>query len=118
MKLLKIGTVLGLAIILVGCASHQQIQAEQLTKNATNFVGKSSDDLLKAKGPPETTVRLSTGEQVWTYRATQAGIRKGWTMTMGNAGGRPTPDYMTWREKTNFVIGTNGIVKSFTVAVE
>ncbi|MBM3838495.1 MAG: hypothetical protein FJ398_11120 [Verrucomicrobia bacterium] len=118
MKTLKTTAILFLTVALVGCASHQQIMSERLSQSANAFVGKNADDLLKAKGPPDATARLSSGEQLWTYRATQAGTRKGWTMTIGGGGKRHAPDYMTWRENTNFVIGADGLVKSFTVAVE
>lgn len=119
MKMLALITLLILTITLPGCASHQQIMSERLSESAAGFVGRSADDLLRAKGPPDATAELSSGERLWTYRATKSGARKGWTMTIGGGGNRNrAPEYMTWRENTNFVIGPDGIVKSYSVAVE
>jgi len=114
MKKLKKVIFLLMSVSLIGCAGHQQAVSQRLSESAEVLIGKSADDLLKAKGPPDATAQLTSGERLWTYRTTKSGERKGWSMSIG----RHVPEYMTWRENTNFVIGPDGLVKSYTVSVE
>ena len=102
----------------IGCASHSEIIQRELSKEATLFVGKTTDELLMKKGPPDLKERLSSGDEIWTYRTSKTGERGGWTMRIGGAGKAPQTDIATWRENMNFVISPDGIVKNYSVSVE
>jgi hypothetical protein len=108
-----------MTFLLTGCAGHGQIVSDRLSKDAEVFVGKTTDDLLKAKGPPDASYQLKSGEQLWTYRSIKAGQRKGTTISVGGGRNRSSePEYISWRETTNFIIGQDDFVLSYTVAVE
>ncbi len=111
-----VGAIL-LSMLLASCAlgpSHSEIVRKELEDSAQKYVGKSADSLLINKGAPDFKEKLSTGEYVWTYRKSKAGNRRGMTVTMGNPG---TPLLM-WTETVNFIIGTDGIVKSFSTSID
>ena len=81
-------------------------------------MGKTTDELLMKKGPPDLKERLSSGDEIWTYRTSKTGKRRGGTVTIGGAGKAPQADIATWRENMNFVISPDGIVKNYSVSLE
>ena len=99
-----------------GCASHNQIIQQKLSNEAATFVGKSTDELLLKMGPPDSKEKLSTGDEVWTYRSSKIGERKGMTVTIGDPN-LTSPKIITWIEIINFVVGPQGIVESYSVYV-
>lgn len=105
-------------VLQIGCASHSETIQRRLSKQANPFVGKSTDELLIKKGPPDLKEKLSSGDEIWTYRTSKTGERKGWTMTIGSARETRQPHITTWRENINFVISPDGIVKDYSVSVE
>lgn len=116
MKRYVIPLFLALLLLSIGCASHKQIVERRLSTEAEKYVGKTTDELLLKKGPPDFKDSLSTGERLWTYRSTKMGEPKGWTMSTGNApSGRSVK---TWIENINFVISPEGIVQSFSVSAD
>jgi len=99
-----------------GCASHNQIVQQKLSNEAATFVGKRTDELLLKMGPPDSKEKLSTGDEVWTYRSSKVGKRKGVTVTIGDPN-LTSPEIVTWIEIINFVVSPKGIVKSYSVYV-
>lgn len=105
-----------LSLTLCGCAivSHSDTVKKDLDISAQQFVGKSTDDLLMMKGAPNSKAILSTGDMLWSYRTQKTGDRKGHYVTMGDPGNIQ----VTWYEITNYVIGSDNIIKRFTSSVE
>ncbi len=102
--------ILAVALISFGCANYKQTIIENLSKDASRFVGVHSDELLMKKGSPDLKERLPTGEELWTYSSTKGGPHKGWSVGAQNSS--------TWQENVNFVIGIEKVVKSYSISVE
>lgn len=61
---------------LTGCVSLEQRKAT-FAQSLDIYVGKSSDDLVLAKGPPSRSFKLSTGARVFEYFTSQTVVRGG-----------------------------------------
>ena len=103
------------ALSAAGCSSHSEIVCDDLREVSVPFVGEHYDALLKMKGPPDAKDTLSSGEQVWTYRATKSGSEKGLHVSWGEGVERPV---VAWTETVTFVIGADGIIKEFSIRIE
>lgn len=95
--------------------SHYEVVRNQLQKQNSGYVGMYSDELLTSKGAPDLKSTLSTGEELWTYRADRSGSSKGMTVSYGR---NPTRRVLAWTETVNFVIDSTGIIKDYSVLVE
>ncbi|MBA4392222.1 MAG: hypothetical protein C0407_01595 [Desulfobacca sp.] len=106
-----------MSVLLIGCAGLQQITLDRLSNKADVFVGKSADRLLKVNGQPDVSSQLTSGESLWTYKANRKGQRIWRKITSGSCIRCHNPEYMVWIN-TNFIIGLDGLVKSYTVVEE
>jgi hypothetical protein len=105
-----------ICMLFIACRSHKQIIHDELKEENEELLGKHCDELLKIRGVPDYKETLSTGEEVWTYRSTKTGEKKGVIMSVGNAPAkRPTT---SWNENINFIVGKNKIIKEIIIKVE
>lgn len=63
---MKNGWIVVCAILTAGCASTEQ-RKNEFASAMDAWIGKSSDDLVTAKGPPRGSYELSTRERVLEY---------------------------------------------------
>ena len=97
-----------------GCATHTEIVMNEMNANAKPYVGKHSDILKLKRGGPDTVTTLSTGEEVWTYKIRRSGEKKGFGF-VNEVGDRPM---ITWVEVSNYIVGTDAIIKDVTLTIE
>lgn len=108
--------ILALALILFGCPSHNEIVRQKIESSASPYIGLSIDDLVRAKGAPDSRTQLSTGEEVWTYKTSKTGEKKGMIVTIGNNNNSRRP-ITTWTETVNYII-QGEIIESYTVSID
>lgn len=109
-----------LSFLLCTCAigpGHYQIVQENLQQQNTQLIGLHKDDVLMAKGVPDYQAQLSTGQEVWTWRSTKTGSRKGSYLTIGGDA-RTNRPIISWTETVNLIIGKDGVVKEVKILVE
>jgi len=115
-KALHFLIIMSAILLLFGCQSHNEIIQHKLESAAASHVSLSCDELLLSKGAPDSIAKLSTGEEVWTYKASKTGEKKGMIVTVGNTKNAHRP-LTTWTETINFIV-ENGIVRGYKVSVD
>ena len=106
-------------LFVTGCAGHIEKVQNKLEQQNTSYIGRHKDEVLKSKGVPDLQTKLSTGEDVWTYRSTKTGEAKGWSASISTGDAKPARrPLVSWTETVTFIIGTDGIVKDVSVHVE
>jgi hypothetical protein len=60
-----------LAVLLAGCASTQQQQADKMSAVLSPYIGQPIANPIAAKGPPTNTFDLSPGKKMFQWQLTQ-----------------------------------------------
>ncbi len=104
--------------LVAGCSPQPAEVRKDLDTQAQAWIARTSEELLRAKGPPDSIERLRNGDSVWLYKDRKYDNEREIYIAIGlvvyDSASAPADHVGT----TRFLVGADGRIKSYRTSVD